>query len=101
MTNVKVNKDSDKRTISIDIEGTFDFHILRDFRNIYRDETADFAYIINLHRAECMDSAALGMLLLLREHAGGDEANITINGCRPNIKKTFKIAQFDQLFKIC
>jgi anti-anti-sigma factor len=100
MDRIIINRSKEDKTITIDVEGTFDYRLHRDFRSAYREELENFAYIINLNKTEYMDSAALGMLLLLREHAGGDEAKITITGCRPTIRKTFSIAQFDQLFTI-
>ena len=45
-----------------------------------------------------MDSSALGMLLLLREHAGGDRASIKIVHCQPEVKKILTIANFHPLF---
>ena len=50
--------------------------------------------------ADYMDSSALGMLLLLREHAGGDNAKIEVVGCKPEIKKILAIANFQKLFDI-
>jgi anti-anti-sigma factor len=47
-----------------------------------------------------MDSSALGMLLLLRERVGNDKAEIAITHCNPEIRKIFKISNFDRLFKI-
>ena len=47
-----------------------------------------------------MDSSALGMLLLLRERAGGDRAAIEITHCSPEIRKIFAVSNFDRLFKI-
>ena len=43
-------------------------------------------------------SLSLGMLLLLREHAGGDQANIQIVHCQPEVKKILTIANFHHLF---
>jgi HptB-dependent secretion and biofilm anti anti-sigma factor len=40
------------------------------------------------------------MLLLLREHAGGDRAKVKIVHCRPEVKKIFSIANFHQLFQL-
>ena len=45
-------------------------------------------------------SSALGMLLLLRERAGSDKAEIAITHCNPEIRKIFRISNFDRLFKI-
>jgi anti-anti-sigma factor len=47
-----------------------------------------------------IDSSALGMLLLLREHAGNDKADITISGCKDEIRKILSIANFERLFNI-
>jgi anti-anti-sigma factor len=47
-----------------------------------------------------LDSSALGMLLLLRDHAGGDTANIKIVNCNPDVKKILTISNFEQLFSI-
>ena len=49
---------------------------------------------------EYIDSSALGMLLLLREHAGNESSNITIEGCNDDIKKIFSISNFEKLFTI-
>jgi anti-anti-sigma regulatory factor len=45
-----------------------------------------------------MDSSALGMLLLLREHAGADRAEIRIVNAGSELRNTFKVAGFDKLF---
>ncbi len=50
--------------------------------------------------AEYMDSSALGMLLLLRERAGGDNAQIDIVNCNPGPEKILKAANFNRLFNI-
>ena len=50
--------------------------------------------------AEYLDSSALGMLLLMREHAGGDHAKIRIVNCRPQIKNILKVANFAKLFTV-
>lgn len=88
------------KTVSISINGRFDFNIHHDFRNIYRNEKSDAAYKIDMSGTEYIDSSALGMLLLLREHAGNENANITITGCNNDIKKIFAISNFEKLFNI-
>jgi len=100
MNTVVVTKSEDKNEVTIDVQGTFDHLSHQDFRAAYRSEDQGVSYVINLHKTEYMNSSALGMLLLLREHAGGDKANISINGCRENVLKTLVIAQFDKLFTI-
>jgi HptB-dependent secretion and biofilm anti anti-sigma factor len=90
---------SDGKIVTVDISGRFDFSMHQEFRQVYEQDPGDTTqYIINLHQTEYMDSSALGMLLLLREHAGGDRANIKIVHCQPEVKKILTIANFQHLF---
>jgi len=93
--------DSDNgNKVSIIIKGRFDFNDHTDFRESYRQYPANAAYTLDMKDADYMDSSALGMLLLLREHAGGDNASIEVVGCKPEIKKILAIANFQKLFEI-
>jgi len=98
MTTINVKKDSSK--ITIQVSGQFDYQCHREFRDAYRYEPENMDYEIDLHRTEVLDSAALGMLLLLRDHAGRDKARITIKGCNPHIRRILEIASFDKLFRL-
>ncbi|MBF0613498.1 MAG: STAS domain-containing protein [Magnetococcales bacterium] len=89
----------------ISIKGRFNFEMHSQFRTAYQSETAGASkkgskFIIDLTGAEYIDSSALGMLLLLREEAGGNEANIEIVNSRPEIRKILETANFQRLFKI-
>ena len=57
-------------------------------------------YVVDLNRTTYLDSSALGMLLLLRDHAGGDSAEIKIVNCNQDVKKILTISNFEQLFTI-
>jgi len=100
MSSLTTTKSKAGNEVTLDISGDFNYMLHRDFREAYRDEQPDTVYVINLFKTEYMDSAALGMLLLLREHAGGDRAKIIIKGCRDSLRKIFSIARFDELFEI-
>ena len=47
-----------------------------------------------------MDSAALGMLLQIREHAGGQRRAVRLCNAQPVIKDILAVANFEQLFTI-
>ena len=47
-----------------------------------------------------MDSSALGMLLLLRDHAGGDTAEVQVVNSNSDVRKILGISNFDKLFDI-
>ena len=87
-------------SVTLTIKGRFDFNDHTEFREAYRKYDSKAEYKLDMSDAEYMDSSALGMLLLLREHAGGDNANIKVVGCKPEIKKILAIANFQKLFDI-
>ena len=92
---------ADDSQITIKIAGRFDFSSHQEFRKAYEDlDKPVTSYVIDMAAAEYLDSSALGMLLLMREHAGGDHANIRIVNCRPQIKNILKVANFAKLFKV-
>ena len=95
----KVSADGKMLTISID--GRFDFSSHQDFRKAYEEvEAKPEQYIVDMSSTTYLDSSALGMLLLLRDYAGGDHANIRIVNCNEDVKKILTISNFEQLFDI-
>ena len=94
---------NDGSTVNIAISGRFDFGIHREFRKAYEgaETTASQPkFVVDLASTDYMDSSALGMLLLLREHAGGDNADVKVINCRPVIREILDIANFDKLFDV-
>jgi len=87
--------------LTICIGGRFDFSAHQEFRDSYERNDVDPAtYVVDLNRTTYLDSSALGMLLLLRDHAGGDNAEIRIVNCNRDVKKILTISNFEQLFSI-
>ncbi|MBF0421840.1 MAG: STAS domain-containing protein [Magnetococcales bacterium] len=86
--------------VTIMVRGEFNFHVRSAFRDAYKNEPPGTEYVIGLGGVATLDSAAIGMLLLLREHAGGDHSKITLSNCQPYIKKLLHTSQLDQLFKV-
>jgi len=87
--------------LTIAVEGRFDFSAHQEFRDAYEDAQINVSqYIIDMSKATYLDSSALGMLLLLRDHAGGESANVKIIHCNADVKKILTISNFEQLFTI-
>ncbi len=83
----------------IKISGDLDFSMLDQFRQTYNDLDLDQVRIkIDLSETGHFNSEALGMLLILREHAGGDASSISIIGCGDDMRQIFKASSFDGLF---
>ncbi|MBF0528244.1 MAG: STAS domain-containing protein [Deltaproteobacteria bacterium] len=97
-----------KKTLSVDGNemtikpaGRFDVNLYAEFSMIYQGQMDSVSkYIIDMSEVEFIDSSALGMMLMLREQAGGDEADIQIVSCSPAVKKILTTAKFERLFKI-
>lgn len=92
----------DSRTKTIKISGRFDFSVQNEFRDCYHGSTADdgVSYVIDMSNANYIDSSALGMLLMMREHLGGDAAKISITNCSSEIKNILHVANFQTLFNM-
>lgn len=92
-------KQSDSCTV-IKINGRFDFSCHSAFREAYSGSTTGTEFIVDMAEASYMDSAALGMLLLLREHVQQQGGKVTITNCRGQTYDVLQIANFHRLFKI-
>ena len=92
----------DGEGLKISIEGRFDASSLDAFRRSFEDVESEGIkrYVVDLDATVHLDSSALGMLLVLRDHAGGDQASISIVNSSPEVKKIFAISSFEQLFDI-
>ncbi len=94
-----VHHDQDNDCLTLQLGERFDFSVHRDFHDacLGPDRPAH-SYVIDLAQVTKMDSSALGMLLLLREHAGADRAEIRIVNAGSELRKTLRVAGFDKLF---
>jgi len=90
------------KDITIKITGRFDFAVQNEFRDCYHGIDSDdgASFTIDMNKASYMDSSALGMLLMMREHLGGNSANITISNSSADISNILTVANFQSLFKI-
>ncbi|AJE15810.1 MULTISPECIES: STAS domain-containing protein [Stutzerimonas] len=92
---------ADGRELTIVINGRFDFNAHQAFREAYlRSDVQPQRYVLDLQGANYLDSSALGMLLLLRDHAGGDEADIRLLNCNPDVRRILQVSNFEKLFVI-
>ncbi len=89
------------QTLKINIEGRFDFSSHQQFRESYEAAgERPREYLVDMGSTTYLDSSALGMLLLLRDYAGGDSAQIEIVNCNADVRKILSISNFEQLFRI-
>lgn len=87
--------------VTLDMPERFDFGVHTDFRKSYEENRSAKKYIINLKKTRYMDSSALGMLLQLHEHLGGDNSSIRVKNADHNITEILTIANFEKMMQIC
>lgn len=95
---VKHSIDDESKTLTIVINGKFDFTVHNGFRASYQNANPSLNVKIDLKNAEYMDSAALGMLLLLDEHFA--DKKIKIINAGQYVKEVLEVAQFHKRFDI-
>ena len=100
MAAIHVSENPEKNAVTISIRDRFDFSTHKEFRASYKDRSDASCYVINMKDVNYIDSSALGMMLLLREHAGVKHGKVVIANCNPDIRKILAIANFDRLFEI-
>ncbi|NBV28939.1 anti-sigma factor antagonist [bacterium] len=98
---IQSTSSADGKTLTIAVKGRFDFSSLQIFRNAYEKvEIKPEHYLVDLKESEYLDSSALGMLLALRDYAGGDTADVKIINCSNDVRKILLITKLDELFDV-
>jgi len=96
---IVVGTSDDGKVTTIVINGRFDFSLHGEFRKAYKDRGVNAGqYIVDLKNTDYLDSSALGMLLLLKEHAEGNSSGLKIINVNNEIREILNIASFDKLF---
>ncbi len=92
--------DEEKKLV-ISIHERFDFSLHQQFRDSYKDVTTrDLTFVLDLSQTEYMDSSALGMILLLKDHVQACAGQLLISKPSDTVRKILEIAQFQRLIKI-
>jgi len=93
-----IHHDTEQDCLTLQLGERFDFTVHRDFHDACLGGRPARSYVIDLGEVNRMDSSALGMLLLLREHAGGERSEIRIVNADSELRGTLRVAGFDKLF---
>lgn len=98
---ITTSRSHDGTTLRIRIDGRFDFSSHQAFREAYEGGGKTVGeYVVDMSGTSYLDSSALGMLLLLRDYAGGDNARVTLANCNEDVRRILSISNFEQLFRI-
>ena len=97
---VAAMESSDGGTVTIKVNGRFDFAAHQDFLKSYKQfPKGEKRYVVDLRAADYMDSSAMGMLLQLRDY-GTRAAQVQLVNGNDGIKEILRIANFHKLFQI-
>jgi len=94
------DSDADGDCITLHVNDRFDFSVHRGFHDACLARPRVRSYVVDLEGVTSMDSSALGMLLLLREHAGGDDADIRVVNASDDLRNTFRVAGLDRMLTL-
>jgi len=98
---VETDFSPDEKQLTIKVKGRFDFGKYQEFRDAYeRQHPAPDSVVVDLKDATYLDSSALGMLLLLRDHAGGELSDIKVINTSSDVRKILAISNFEKLFDV-
>jgi HptB-dependent secretion and biofilm anti anti-sigma factor len=80
--------------------GTFNIECQRELRKTYTTLPTNKKYIIDFNKVKFIDSAGMGLLLMLKEHQSNFGLPIEIINCSTKVLELLKHAKFNQMFTI-
>lgn len=90
--------------ITIQLDKEFTFHHQGDFRQAYEKNINGLtkSIFVDFGKTDFIDSAALGMLLILREYIEkhGQAISIKLINCKKEVLEILEISNFAKLFSI-
>lgn len=97
---MKVEFDDNGARVYISGEFTFTDHIA--FKAIADRvfEGQGWPIVIDLSKLEFIDSAGLGMLLIVRDEANKAKRSLVLRGPHGQVKRMFAVTKFDTLFTV-
>lgn len=87
------------RTLVIKIGKTLDLVAHKEFCRAYESASNDVhTYVVDFLKTTWIDNSVLGMLLLLRDHVGGDRERLYLMNLGPEVRKTLDAVDFESMF---
>lgn len=98
---MSVKAELNGRELVLSVKGLFDINLYEAFNDSYKPYLTQANHIvIDFSQTTSIDSAALGLMLLLRQKFGADDARISLVNANDSVRKVLDIAQFGQLFDL-
>ncbi len=95
-------KHQEQGNYEVAIKGKITFSDHMDFKNIIHavNDNSCQKVTLNLENVEFIDSAALGMMLLLRDETEKNGKGLLLKTPKGQVKKMFQVSRFYDLFDI-
>ncbi len=87
-------------TVTLRPASRFDFNSFRDFRSSYERALETEGTRLLVVDMQYIDSAALGILLLMRDRANSAQCAVELHNLRGVAKEVLEIANFQKIFTI-
>nr|CRH08109.1 Conserved protein of unknown function. putative Anti-sigma-factor antagonist [Candidatus Magnetococcus massalia] len=78
----------------------FNYNAYTAFHESYKDESGQGQIEFDFRHVDTIDSAALGMLLIAREHYGNDNNRVFISNLNGYAQKVVMATKLDSMFTI-
>jgi len=99
--NVEKSVSQNGKEVTLCVNERFDFSLHQLFREAYiQCEEPNSVFNLDLSKTTYMDSSALGMILLLKEHADKLLGKVIIYKPNDSVSKILEIAQFHRLMDV-
>lgn len=96
--NYNFNKEG--KAVNITISGKFTFTDHEKFKDLLDMILKEKEAQLDLSNLEFVDSAALGMFMILNEEAGKKNIQVSLNNSTGQVRKMFEISKFNQILNI-
>ncbi|MCA9505354.1 MAG: STAS domain-containing protein [Spirochaetaceae bacterium] len=97
---IRVENEDQEKTFVVVVEGRLDHHASEAFfRALERAEETAESYVVDFSACPYLDSAGLGMILLMRDLVD-PSIGIALRGCRPEVRRILEIARLQETFPI-
>ena len=98
---VVVNTTSNGKGLVISIVGRFNLELHKEFRKAFENQPQRYErYAVNMADCTGIDSAGLGMLLILRDYTQLNRDGLRLIQCPADVRQVLSYANFEQLFTI-
>ena len=96
-----VNTFSNGKGLTIGIVGRFNLELHKEFRKAFEGQPRRYErYDIDMTECTGIDSAGLGMLLILRDYSQLNRTGLCLIDCPRDVRQVLSYANFEQLFTI-